>query len=395
MKKIKLNDIVKVNQSGEWGIGLKEGEIGTKVIRTADFNNDGSINYDNVSFRNIQQKKIDEKKLIYGDIIIEKSGGTDKNPVGRVVFFNDDNNIYLSNNFTQVIRIKESMNSKFVFYNLYFNYKNGSTLQMFNKTTGIQNLQMKQFLNQKISYISLEEQEIAVRKLDNVRNIIEIKQKQLQDLDELIKSQFIEMFGDININDKLWKEDILRNHLKVIGGYAFKSSEFKNSGIPILRIGNINTGYFRPKDLMFWNEEDKLKNYIIYPNDIVMSLTGTVGKDDYGNVCIMGRDYEKYYLNQRNAKLELKDTLDKIYISYALRVSEIKKRLTGISRGVRQANIANKDIENLYIPIPPIELQNQFADIVKQIDKQKFEIQKSLEEMQKLQESLMNKYFGG
>ena len=185
------------------------------------------------------------------------------------------------------------------------------------------------------------------------------------------KSQFVEMFGDININEKLWKEDILKNHLKVIGGYAFKSSEFKNSGIPILRIGNINTGYFRPKDLMFWNEEDKLKNYIIYPNDIVMSLTGTVGKDDYGNVCIMGRDYEKYYLNQRNAKLELKDTLDKIYILYALKVPEIKKRLTGISRGVRQANIANKDIENLYIPIPPIEFQNQFADIVKQIDKQK------------------------
>ena len=202
------------------------------------------------------------------------------------------------------------------------------------------------------------------------------------------------MFGDININEKLWKEDILKNHLKVIGGYAFKSSEFKNSGIPILRIGNINTGYFRPKDLMFWNEEDKLKNYIIYPNDIVMSLTGTVGKDDYGNVCIMGRDYEKYYLNQRNAKLELKDTLDKIYILYALKVPEIKKRLTGISRGVRQANIANKDIENLYIPIPPIELQNQFADIVKQIDKQKFEIEKSLKEMQELYESLMEKYFG-
>ena len=73
---------------------------------------------------------------------------------------------------------------------------------------------------------------------------------------------------------------------------------------------------------------------------------------------------------------------------------EIKRRLTGISRGVRQANISNKDIENLKIPIPPIELQNQFADIVKKIDKQKLEIQKSLKEMEKLQESLMNKYFG-
>ena len=95
-------------------------------------------------------------------------------------------------------------------------------------------------------------------------------------------------------------------------------------------------------------------------------------KDDYGNICIMSNDYEKYYLNQRNAKLILNDELDKCYITYALRIPEIKKRLTRISRGVRQANISNKDIENLVIPIPPTELQNKFAQIVEQIDKQKF-----------------------
>ena len=180
------------------------------------------------------------------------------------------------------------------------------------------------------------------------------------------------MFGNININNKNYEECKLSDYLKVIGGYAFKSKNFKNKGIPVLRIGNINAGYFRPKDLMFWDEEPNLENYAIYPGDVVMSLTGTVGKDDYGNICIMSDDYEKYYLNQRNAKLILKDKLNSCYIAYALRIPEIKKRLTGISRGVRQANIANKDIENLIIPIPPIELQNKFAQIVEQIDKQKF-----------------------
>ena len=58
-------------------------------------------------------------------------------------------------------------------------------------------------------------------------------------------------------------------------------------------------------------------------------------------------------------------------------------------------NITKTDLLNIDIPVPPIELQNKFADFVKVIDKQKFEIQKSLEETQKLQESLMNKYFGG
>lgn len=288
------------------------------------------------------------------------------------------------------MKATEKFSTKYLYYYLIGNIKK---IESMFRGAGLKHLNKNELMKMQIDNIEKEKQSKIVRKLDKIQQVIDIRKKQKKQLDELIKSQFVEMFGDININEKLWKEDILKNHLKVIGGYAFKSSEFKNSGIPILRIGNINTGYFRPKDLMFWNEEDKLKNYIIYPNDIVMSLTGTVGKDDYGNVCIMGRDYEKYYLNQRNAKLELKDTLDKIYILYALKVPEIKKRLTGISRGVRQANIANKDIENLYIPIPPIELQNQFADIVKQIDKQKFEsVIQSKKEMEKIQKNIYYKW---
>ncbi len=171
------------------------------------------------------------------------------------------------------------------------------------------------------------------------------------------------------------------NHLEVIGGFAFKSEMFVDSGIPVLKIGNINSGYFKPTNLIFWNKDDKLSRYEINPGDLVISLTGTVGKDDYGNVCIMGDGYPKYYLNQRNAKLDLKNTLNKHYLTYALKVPDIKKKLTGISRGVRQANISNKDIQNLELPIPPIDLQRQFSTFVQQVDKLKFVLQKSLLEM--------------
>lgn len=394
MKKIKLNDIVKVNQSGEWGTGLKEGEIGTKVIRTADFNNDGSINYDNVIFRNIQQKKIDEKKLIYGDIIIEKSGGTDKNPVGRVVFFNDDNNIYLSNNFTQVIRIKESMNSKFVFYNLYFNYKNGSTLQMFNKTTGIQNLQMKQFLNQKISYISLEEQEIAVRKLDNVRNIIEIKQKQLQDLDELIKSQFVEMFGSVELNDKNFEEQELSSIAEISSSKRIYANEYKKNGIPFYRSKEIiELGHNKKPSIELFisdkrYEEIKDKYGIPKKGDILITAVGTIGE-----IWIVDTDEPFYYKDGNVLQIRLKTDIAQIYFKYVLDILISIFKNKNVSGSAYSALTIEK-FKKMKIILPPIELQNQFADIVKQIDKQKFEIQKSLEEMQKLQESLMNKYFG-
>ena len=138
-----------------------------------------------------------------------------------------------------------------------------------------------------------------------------------------------------------------------------------------MRIGNINAGTFRPVNLVYWKKDDDLSRYLMYPGDLVMSLTGTVGKDDYGNVCILGPEYEKYYLNQRNAKLELKDGLDKYYLAELLKFPQVKKRLTGISRGVRQANISNKDILDLLVPIPPLQLQQQFAVFVAQVDKSK------------------------
>ena len=228
----------------------------------------------------------------------------------------------------------------------------------------------------KIKVHSLPEQQEIVRVLDKATAIIEARQQELQKLDDLVKARFVEMFGAPETNSKEWSKDTLSNHLNVIGGYAFKSDLFAVEGIPVLRIGNINAGFFQPTNMVYWKQDDSLSRYMMYAGDLVMSLTGTVGKDDYGNVCILGNDYDRYYLNQRNAKLELFPTLNKHYLSQILKFPAVKKKLTGISRGVRQANISNKDILNLEIPIPPIDLQNQFAVFVKQVDKSKLSCRK-------------------
>ncbi len=232
----------------------------------------------------------------------------------------------------------------------------------------------------KIPLYPLEKQIEYSLVLEKVYAIIETYKSELQKLDELIQARFVELFGEPTTNLKGWDEFALSEKLNVVGGYAFKSNQFDEiSGIPILRIGNINAGFFKPVNLVYWKEDDNLERYAMYPGDLVMSLTGTVGKDDYGNVCILGNDYEMYYLNQRNAKLEIKEGLDKYYLSHLLKFEQIKKRLTGISRGVRQANISNKDILNLVVPVPPIELQNQFADFVNQVNKSKLVIKNLLQ----------------
>ena len=213
-------------------------------------------------------------------------------------------------------------------------------------------------------------QEEVVKVLEKCELLIEDYNKKLALLDEAVRARFVEMFGDLESNSMNWEKSLLANKLNVVGGYAFKSSEFNEcEGIPVLRIGNINSGYFKPVNMVYWKENPRLSKYEVYPGDLVMSLTGTVGKDDYGNVCILGNEYEMYYLNQRNAKLEIVNGLNKYYLTQLLKFSCIKDKLTGINRGVRQANISNKDILDLVVPVPPLELQNQFASFVQEIDK--------------------------
>ncbi len=257
----------------------------------------------------------------------------------------------------------------------------------------IPHIYFKDYGKELIPTPSLDAQLEIVSELDKINELIRLKKEQLKDFDNLAQSLFYEMFGDPVENEKGWEVKKLGELLKVIGGYAFKSDKYKDEGIPILRIGNINSGFFRDTNLVFAESDEKLEKYKIFPGDIVISLTGTVGKSDYGNVCIMDDAYNFYYLNQRNAKLEIFGNLDKYYLSAILKNEDIKSRLTSISRGVRQANIANKDIENLQIPLPPLPLQQLFSQRIDQIEHQKAEVQKAITDLETLLASRMQYWF--
>ena len=153
-----LTDFIDVSFPGEWGQEDKDGS-GVKVIRTTNFTNNGKLDLSDVVTRDIDYAKVEKKKLSKGDIILERSGGTNDNPVGRVVYFEEDG-VYLFNNFTQLLRCKEGVNSLFIFYSL-FNYylMNKNVIRsMGNKTTGIQNLKMDRYWQIPIADVSTERQ---------------------------------------------------------------------------------------------------------------------------------------------------------------------------------------------------------------------------------------------
>ncbi|NCB76024.1 MAG: restriction endonuclease subunit S [Negativicutes bacterium] len=249
-------------------------------------------------------------------------------------------------------------------------------------------------LNQlKIPLPPLEVQQKIAQTLDSAAALIALRKQQLAELDNLIKAAFYELFGDPVTNEKGWDIERLGDKLSIVSGFAFKSSGFQKSGVPVIKIGNINLGTFTDKEMCFWKYDKKLERVLLHPRDIVISLTGTVGKNDYANVCILPEKYPRYYLNQRNAKLDLSAELECLYLLYLLKDQKIKNQLTGLSRGIRQANISNSDISNLLVPLPPLDLQNQFAEIVTKIEEQKALVQTAIDESQYLFDSLMNEYF--
>lgn len=155
---LKIKDVLQESFSGEWG---KEDldNSGVKVLRTTNFMNNGSLDYTNIITRNIDEDKLKKKKLLRGDIILERSGGTADNPVGRVVYFDVDG-LYLCNNFTQVLRCKDSINSKYLFYNLYYYYQDhkSEVRSMGSQTTGIQNLSLTKYYEVEIPVPPMEKQ---------------------------------------------------------------------------------------------------------------------------------------------------------------------------------------------------------------------------------------------
>lgn len=240
----------------------------------------------------------------------------------------------------------------------------------------------------------LDEQQKIAAILDAADQLRQKDQQLIEHYTQLGQSLFLEMFGDPLKGDA----HMLGNNIEVLGGYAFKSSDFVSTGIPLVKIGTVNKGYFDTANFSFLPSSfaGKYAKWLVRDGDILMSLTGTVGKDDYGNVELATKDYPQYFLNQRVAKIS---PANKSYLPGflfgLLSHAKTKKELTKISRGVRQANISNKDLLALKMIKPTIRKQQKYIDAVKLVEHQKQQAQTNLKNSEALFNSLLQRAFKG
>ena len=308
----------------------------------------------------MDKNKIEQKKLKKGDIIIEKSGGSPNQPVGRVVFFNlNSNDIFLCNNFTSILRIKEKINSKYIFYFLRNSYKNNKVLKFQNKTTGIINLKLQDYLNGSCIYLpELRIQNKVVNILDILESILEKNQNYLNYLKELTKSLFTK-YSDSKIVKSFYIKDI-------------SSELFAGGDKPNDYSETTSKEYIYP---VYSNGEKKegllcfSKTFKVDKEALTISARGTIGFTVIRKACFTPVVRLITLIPNKNNNI--------IYLKYAIEELNLKK----LGSGVAQLTIPV--FSKYKLNLPPIELQNKFAERIEKIEKLKFTIWKIISKVYK------------
>ena len=381
-KMAKLFDITGLALSGEWGTDDEIGN-GIPVLRTTNFTNDGIVNYNNVVTRIINKRNIDEKYLRKGDIIIEKSGGSDNQPVGRVIFFEGPEKTYLFNNFTGLLRVKDHTRwfPKYIFYALFANYRRGGTKQFENKTTGLHNLKTDDYVKR----FAIVEKDIGTQRticfqLDKVRQIISLRQSELSAFDNLIKARFVEMFGDPEYNNKGWPVKKLNALCNVGSSKRIYQEEQTMEGIPFWRIsdlvakmdiGNVESSLYIPERRY---EELKAQGLVPEPGDILVTSRGTLGR------CYIISSEDRFYFQDGMISWLSKyaDEITPLYIKYLFDMPGFKKQIDSMQAGSTVAYLSIEMLKKLGLMLPNREGQNDFAAFVAQVDKSKLAVHQSI-----------------
>ena len=382
--------------AGEWGDEAEDNTDGVPVLRTTNFTADGRLSYDDLTYRSIDTEKKENKILQLGDIIIEKSGGTPKKPVGRCVYFDrDDEYDYFCSNFTAILRANtEEVNTKYLWYILQEHYKNRQCLKYQYKTNGIANLDIKDYLSHKeVELPPREVQDKRVEAMDYSQHLLDLHQELLDIMDNAVKSRFIEMFGDPVANSKEYPvykfSDITTSRL---GKMLDKKRQTGKNNYPYL--ANYNVQWFRLEldnlNEMDFDEADR-QEFELKNGDLLVCEGGEVGR------CAIWRDEKENCYFQKalhRVRCDPKYIIPE-YLGWTFYWhSQYNGFIDAISGVSTIAHLPGDKLKQLQIIVPPLELQNQFADFVAQADKSKLTIQKSMDNLMELRNSLLQEYFG-
>lgn len=256
----------------------------------------------------------------------------------------------------------------------------------------IPHIYFKDYGKENIPTPSLNTQLAIVSELDKINELIRLKKEQLKDFDNLAQSLFYEMFGDPVENEKGWEVKKLGEVCTDIK-YGTSKPASEKGRYTYLRMCNLTTDGFL--DLSNTKQidipDDEIEKCIVRYGDILFNRTNSI--ELVGKTCLFDKK-EPMVIAGYIIRVRLNDTLLPVVLARMFNLASIKKLLRSMAKGaVNQANINSKELASIRIPLPPLSLQRLFAQRIEQIEREKSEVQKSIQDLETLLASRMQYWF--
>lgn len=393
-----LNSVLLLNDAGDWGSEPDANAVG--VIRSTNFNNNGKLDLSNTAYRTLSPTKREEKRLYAADILVERSGGSDTQPVGRVGYITEEieKSQYAFANFIQRIRIDDTTDPKYVYYCLQQLYEMGITASMQFQTTGIRNLDWKYYLKIILPNPPKAEQTAIANILSKVDEAIAAVQTSIDAAERLKKSLM---------------QNLLTGKMKPDGTFRTPEEFYTDP-----KFGKVPLGWEVKK---IKDVADNLDNYRKPIKSIdrgnlkgVYPYYGAAGIVDYindylfdGIYVLFGEDGEnllsrklpqafivkgKFWVNNHAHILQIHEDYDIELITYILEA----KRYDNIVYGSAQPKINKSDLNKIKLIIPKgKDEQKKLSERIANIEKIVLQKQKTKSTLEDLKKSLMQNLLTG
>ena len=401
-KEYRMKYLLSRSSAGVWGDDEKEDENDIVCFRIADFDYaHGILKFDNITYRNIQKNQLVGRMLSHGDLLIEKSGGGEATPVGRVVRYNYDGEATCSN-FIHSISIKEIFSSNFLYYFFYSLYANKVNLLYFNQTTGIQNLKVGDYLSQSIFLPSKSEQRAIAEWLDvkcrEIDKLIATQKRRIELLQELCQSIITRaVTRGINPDAPLcdtgidWIGQIPSNwtlkRLKFISS-NYKAGPFGSSLITSQLLPDGDILVYTPEhiarksveldnNLYLPNErKDEMSQFLVKQGDIIFPIVGSLGR-----AMQISSSMPVGIINQRLAKFTIDECLDDRFFMWVFAESDLYNYyIKQYQRGSVIVNLTKDIVGNILVPIPP---KNEQREIVAYLERETGKVDHALQQAER------------
>ena len=383
--------------NGLWK-GKKPPFVNVGVVRNANFTKDFMLRYDNIEYLDVEERQYLKRKLQKGDLIIEKSGGSEKQPVGRAVLFNKEEGEYSFSNFTSVLRIKNKieLSSEFLYIYLLYIYKRGDTLSMQKATTGIHNIEFEKYLNIDIPNLPLTEQQNIVERLDAAfAHIDELKANAEKQLSEA-RALFQRALNKAMEPKEGWEEKTLEDlALDMYRGSGIKRDQITKDGVPCVRYGEIYTTYNIAFDecISHTNDETISPRKYFEHGDLLFAITGESVEDIGKTIAYLGHD--RCLLG--GDIICMKHNQNPKYMSYVLSTDNaIRQKGLGKTK-LKVVHTNATALKAISIPIPPLPEQQRIVERLDSLSenvRKMEEIQnKTIVECDALKQALLRKVF--